>query len=44
MEAAAACVPPASGVIVSAGVLPAGLRSSTVEFATVVVRSTSPTI
>jgi hypothetical protein len=33
MEATAGCVPPASGVIVSAGVFPAGLRSSTVELA-----------
>ena len=44
MEAAAGCVPPASGVIVSAGVFPLGLRSSIVEFATVVVRSASPEI
>lgn len=44
MEAAAGCVPPASGVIVSAGVFPLGLRSSIVEFATVVVTSASPEI
>lgn len=40
----AGCAPPASGVIVSAGVFPAGLRSSTVEFATVVVTSASPAV
>jgi len=44
MEAAAGCVPPASGVIVSAVVFSFGLRISIVEFATVVVTSASPEI
>jgi hypothetical protein len=44
MEATAGWAPPASGVIVSAGVFPAGFRSSIVEFAATVVTSASPEI
>jgi hypothetical protein len=44
IDATAGCVPPASGVIVRAGVLPVGLRSSSAELAAVVVTSASPAI
>src|SRR6202034_172930 len=44
IEATAGCVPPASGVIVSTGVFPAGLRTSTVELAAVVLMSALPAI
>jgi hypothetical protein len=42
MEATAGCFLPASDVMVRVGVFPAGLRSSSAEFATVVVTSASP--